>query len=246
LNREKLLSKITEKWPAKVISLLIALVIAVFYRMNTLERRTFIVPLTVIGNEAFIPVSSFSDTARISLRGEAGGIFPILEEDIIAFIDLGKYTKEGTFIVPVQIRKKGSALGVEPIEISVLPADVSLMLEQNITRSIPVYPVFNGVIASGYVLTSQSINPDSITVKGPRTVIENHHGFNTEIININGRFESLSGFTGIINENPLITIYGERMIEYQLTINKILAEPPVLYLTPAVSNDEYEEAEKND
>ena len=241
MNREKLLSRIIEKWPAKVISLIIALIIAVFYRMNTLDTRTFITPLRVIENENFIPVGSFTDNVRISLRGETSGIFPILEDDIIAYIDLGKYSKEGAVKAPVQIRKKGSALGVEPLEISVLPSDISVLLEQNVTRNIPVYPVFLGIIASGYEMTAQSINPGSITAKGPRTVIESHHGFITEAININGRFENLSGFISIKNDNPLIKIFGNMMIEYQCTIQKIVIEKPAENLIPAFDDEEEEQ-----
>lgn len=224
MSNEKLVSKILEKWSVKVISLAAALVIAVLYRMSTLDTRNFSVPIQIETNGFFVPTGSFVDTVRISLRGETTSIYQILEEDVEAFIDLQKYSKEGNYRVPVQIRKKGSSLGVEPLEINVLPIEIPISLEQKISRSIPVFPVYHGTIAFGYVLKEQSMVPDSLTAEGPRTSIENLHGFLTEAIDINGRFENFSLLTNVINVNPRINIITDTMIEYNGIIDPVRRE----------------------
>jgi len=223
INR-KLLLKITEKWPVKVLSIAAAIVISVFYRMNTLETRFFTVPLIIEANETLVPANTLTSALRISLRGESDGIQPILEDDIEAYIDLGRYTNEGTYRVPVQIRKKGSALGVEPLEISVLPIEIPLVLEQNVRRSVPIYPVFQGTIAQGFELTDQQIFPNVVIAEGPRSALENKIEFNTEIIDIDRRFDDFSIRVNIVNDNPLIVIHGDRMIEYRGTISRIVRE----------------------
>jgi len=224
LNNAKFLDKILEKWPVKVISLTAAIILAVFYRMSTLETRSFSVSLLVEANNLFIPSSSFTDTVRVSLRGEADSIHSISEKDIEAYIDLYKYTNEGLYGIPVQIRKKGSALGIKPLEITVLPAEISLTLEQKIVRNIPVYPVFRGTIAHGYELTSQSIIPDSVSAEGPHSILENQYDFLTETIDLEGRYGNFSILIKVINENPLIVIHGNKMIEYRGTIRRITRE----------------------
>jgi YbbR domain-containing protein len=234
-----------EKWPVKIISVAAALIIAVFYRMNTLETRTFLAPLQVETNGMLIPVSSLEDTVKISLRGETNSIYPILEEDIEAFIDLNRYSNEGTYRIPVQIRKKGSALGVVPLEISVLPIEISLLLEKKIRKDIPVFPEFQGAVASGYEIISRSINPESLTVEGPRSSVETQHEFNTEIINLEGRNESFSVLVNIINNNQLITVYGDRMIEYSGVIRKIEIVPPPVSLPQIYELSEIPESEES-
>ena len=224
MNRAKLLAKITEKWPVKVLSLAAALIISIFYRMNTLETRFFTVPLIIESNETLLPASSFASAVRVSLRGEADGIQPILDEDIEAFIDLGRYTNEGFYRVPVQIRKKGSALGVEPLEISVLPVEIPLMLEQKVTRNINVYPVIRGTTAEGFELTNQSLIPGSVVAEGPRGALDSHIGFNTETINLDRRYDDFSIMVNIINDNPLIFIHGNKMLEFRGTVRRIVRE----------------------
>ena len=217
----KFLLKITEKWPAKVLSVAAALIISIFYRVNTLETRSFTVPLVIESNDTLIPISSFTDSVKVSLRGEASGINLILEEEIEAYIDLGKYKSEGLYRIPVQIRKKGNALGVDPLETSVLPVDILIQLDQKITKNIPVFPVFRGTIANGYELTDQSINPVSVSAEGPRGAMESLLEFNTEAIELNGRYEDFSVMVNIVNNNPFITIRGRWMIEYRGKISRI-------------------------
>jgi len=239
LNNEKLLAKILEKWPVKVLSLAAALIIALFYRMNTLDTRSFSVPIQIEANTLFVPTGSFVDTVRISLRGETNGINPILEEDIVAFINLEKYTKEGSYRVPVQIRKKGSALGVEPLEITVLPMEIPLTLEQIVVRTIPVFPAFRGAIAQGYELINQYIIPDSVTAEGPRSALEGRYNFLTETINLEGRHENFSVLINIINDNPLITIHESQMIEYNGIISPFMRETQRFNFIQGYENEDY-------
>jgi len=225
LNSGKLLAKITEKWPAKILSVAAALIITMFYRMNTLEVRTFSIPLRVEGNEMLVPGNFLESTVMVNLRGEPNSIYPIPEGDIEAFIDLGRYTSEGPHRIPVQIRKKGSAIGVEPLEITVVPTEVSVYLEQKIRRSIPVFPVFSGTVAPDYDLTSFSIIPQSVTAEGPRSSINSLYEFTTDAVDLEGRYEDFSVFVNIVNNRQLINLLGNRMVEYRGTIRPIEREP---------------------
>ena len=228
MSSSKLLAKVIEKWPAKALSVAAALVISIFYRMNTLETRFISVPLQIESGESLIPASSYARTVRVSLRGEASGINPILEEDIEAYIDLKKYNGEGAYRIPVQIRKKGSALGVEPLEVSVVPIEITLILEQKAVRNIPVYPVFSGKIAEGYELTGQSILPAEVTAEGPKSALESIYEFLTETILLDGRHENFTVMANIINDNPQIIIHGGRICEYRGTIRSVLREAPMV------------------
>ena len=224
MNNTKLISKLLDKWPVKVLSLAAALLISIFYRMSTLQTRFFTVPLLVETSDTMIPVNSLANAVRISLRGDPDGIQQILEDDIEAYIDLGRYTYEGTYMAPVQIRKKGTSVGIEGLEISVTPIETMVVLEQYIRRSIPIFPVFSGTIAYGYELTDQQIIPEEVIAEGPRSALENKNEFNTEIIDIDRRFENFSVRVNIINNNPLVIIHGDKMIEYRGNINRIIRE----------------------
>jgi YbbR domain-containing protein len=225
MSSRELFVKITEKWPVKILSLAAALLISLFYKMSTLETRSFSPPLHVESTNSLVPASSYPQTVKINLRGEKNNIYQILEEDIEAYIDLSKYTSEDTHKIPVQIRKKGSALGIEPLEITVEPADILIKIENKISRNINIIPSFNGFIAEGYEMTSQSINPSSITAEGPRGKIESISEFNTVPIDLDGRYGNFSILTNIIVNDPLIITHGSNMIEYSASIRQISRGP---------------------
>jgi len=221
MNSRELLVKITEKWPVKILSIAAALLISVLYKMNTLETRFFSAPLRIESANVMVPASSYPQTVKVNLRGEKNSIYPILEEDIEAFIDLGKYSSENSYRIPVQIRKKGSALGIEPLEITVEPVDIYVKLENKISRAVKVSPSFRGFLSEGYEMISQLIIPSSITVEGPRSNVDALQEFDTGIIDLEGRYENFSIMINIINNDPLVVIHGSRMIEYRGTIQKI-------------------------
>ena len=221
MTRSRLFTIITEKWPVKVLSLAAAVIISIFYRMSNLETRFFTVPLSVESSDTLLPANSFPRSVKITARGEAEGIQPILAEDIEAYIDLGRYVNEGVYRVPIQIRKKGTALGVEPLEVSVVPVDIHLLLEQKITRNVSVFPVLRGSVAEGYELTGQSLTPASVMVEGPRSMIDNHIEFNTEAIDLDRRNEDFSVMVNIKNDNPLLFIHGSNILEFRGSISRI-------------------------
>jgi len=224
MNSRELILKITEKWPVKILSIGAALLISMLYKMNTLETRFFSAPLRVESANILIPASSYPQTVKINLRGEKNSIFPILEEDIEAYIDLSRYSSENSYRIPVQIRKKGSALGIEPLEITVEPVDIYIKLENKISRTVKVSPSFRGFITEGYEMTSQLIIPAEITAEGPRSNVEALHEFNTATIDLEGRNQDFSVMVNIINNDPLIVTHGSRMIEYRGTIQKTARE----------------------
>jgi YbbR domain-containing protein len=220
LNSGKLIAKITEKWPAKVLSVAAALLLSVFHRMSLLETRFFSTPLRIETGEGLIPTSSYVQTIRVSMRGEANSIYPILENDIETYIDTSRYLIEGSYKVPVQIRKKGTALGVEPLEISVEPLEISLYLERKLEKTVPIKPVFRGKVADGYVLTDQSMIPANIAAEGPRSVLESVSEFHTEAIDLNGRQRDFSVIVNVIKNDLRIVLPENRAVEYRGIIRR--------------------------
>jgi hypothetical protein len=221
LNSRKILAKIIDKWPAKVLSVAAALVLLMFHRMTTQEIRYFSTVLQIEISDDFIPTGSFTQLVRVNMRGNVNGIYSIIEDDIEAYIDLRRYTTEGWIRVPVQVRKKGSALNVEPLEILVDPMEISLQLERRVSRSIPISPVFQGEIAGGFEIVSYSLTPQTVTVEGPRSSVETLASLNTGTIDMTRRDRNFSLRVNIINNNPLLIVRGSGITEFNCIIQEI-------------------------
>jgi hypothetical protein len=222
LNGRKLLAKAAENWPAKALAIALAIILFVFHRMSTLKDRFFSVPLSIESNGDLIPAGPYPRTVRVRLRGDADSIDPIQEEDVEAYLDLTKYTQEGTYRSPVQVRKNGTALGVEPLEIRVDPMEVSVELDQKIGKSVPLTPNLRGYIESGYELVSYSLSPTQVAVEGPLKIIDGLEELATDFIDLEGRRDDFSVSVRILNRDPLVVIRGDGMADFQGFVKELI------------------------
>jgi len=222
LNPRKLFAKAVENWPAKVLCMGLAIVLFVFHRMSSLEVRFFSVPLNVERRGALMPSSSYPRMIRVSLRGEANSIYPIVEDDIEVYVDMDAFDTPGTYTVPVQWRKKGTALGVEPLQVTVDPVEITLSLDQKISKLVPLTASFRGNVETGYTLTSYSLNPNQIIIDGPAELMGGIFELYTEPIDLDGRRTDFTATVNILNRDPLIVIRGSGTTEFHGNISQII------------------------
>jgi YbbR domain-containing protein len=184
-----------------------------------MTTRPLSVPLSIETDSALVPASAYPRSVRVTLRGEDNGIQSIADSDIEAYVDLTRYTVEGLYSAPVQIRKKESALGIEPLEIVVYPLKISVQLDRKINKALPLAAVITGRVADGFNLISHSISPPEIVVTGPLGLLESVAEIKTEPIDLDGRNSDFSIEVHIANPNPLLVLRGSGIAEFSCFIN---------------------------
>ena len=223
MDGRKIFAKAVENWPAKVLCIGLAIILFIFHQLSTLERRFFSVPLNIEHLGALLPSSSYPRMIRVSLRGEANSIYPILEDDIKAYIDMENYTKPGTYTVPVQWRKEGTAQGVEPLQVTVDPMEITISLDLKISKFVPLTAHLQGKVEDGFVMTSYSLNPTQVIIDGPAELMGSISGLETETVDLDGRSSDFSATVNILNRDPLIVIRGPGTTEFRGNISRIIA-----------------------
>ena len=208
-------------WPAKIISLTAALVLFMFYRINTLEERFFSVPLTVDTPLGLAVANPYPRNVRIRLRGQEETIFPILEEDIDVYADFARIKSEGEFRVPLRVSLGSTALGVTPLEIKVEPSEITLYLEYRMDKSVEIVPVIRGLPAHGYELVQYTVTPSVVDILGPRSQIQALERMMTEEIDATGRSEDFLVRVRIASSNPLVELPGGRSVEFRGIVREV-------------------------
>ena len=224
-----------ENWPAKVLCLGLAMILFIFHRMSNLESRFFSVPLTIEHLNSLMPSVSYPRMIRVTLKGEANSIFPILESDIEAFVEMDKYTSPGTYLVPVQWRKKGTALDVEPLQITVDPPEINFTLDYKISKFVSLVPSFRGQVDSGFTMTSYTLNPTQIIIDGPADLMVNVAELYTEPIDLDGRRSDFSGTVNVMQRDPLVVIRGSGSSVFSGTISRIIPVRNISHVPIAIT-----------
>ncbi len=219
MKSKALFERLIANWPAKILSLTAAIVFFLFNRISTLEERFFTVPIHYEIDDAYVPSSAYIKSARITLRGEGDKVFPILAEDIEVVADFLDHRAEGEFKAPLQIRKKGTALQSESLEIKVEPMEVKLQLERRLLKSLEVVPTLKGFPAQGFELGQYFLTPSSVEVEGPRSRVQNMKSISTEDIDLTGKTQDFTARVRLIQKDAYVTIRGGDVVEFKGVIS---------------------------
>jgi len=215
--------RLLANWPAKVLSLAAALLLFSFYRLNRLEDRYISVPLSVSMNDEYVPSSQYPRTVRATLRGESNALFAIQDDDVRASLDLSGYRAEGKYRAPIQIERKGTALGVDPLEIRTDPSDVAVTMEKRITRVVPVTPSFKGFLEPGYELVSFELIPSEVEVSGPAGSVSHVSDVETDFIQLAGHNADFIVKVRVLKKDSLVSIGGPESVEFRAVVQRSLA-----------------------
>ncbi|MDR2135199.1 MAG: hypothetical protein LBO76_01140 [Treponema sp.] len=215
LNPKRILRAVAENWIPKVLSIALALTIFMIHSLNTLETRFFSTPLIMEMSSHLCPSSPYTRMIRVTLRGDANNIQPIQDDDIEAYIDLIGYESPGRYYVPVKVRKKGTALGVEPLEITLNPVAMNITLDYKQNKYVPLTANIEGNPEPGFDLVSHTLSPAQVILEGPAGLLENVLELYTDVIDLNGRNADFSVTVPILNRDPLLTIRGNGMTEFK-------------------------------
>ncbi|MDA8410169.1 MAG: CdaR family protein [Treponema sp.] len=209
MSKKPLRSRIIADWPAKVLSLVVAILVFSFYRLNRLEDRYISVPLSVTVGDDYAPSSGFPKTVRLTLRGESNALITILEEDLRASVDLSHATGEGLFKAPVLVERRGSALGVDPLEITADPPEIAVDLERRLRKVVPVTPSFRGYLGPGYELSSFTLEPAEEEVSGPASAVEHIIDLSTDPIELSGKTGDFREEVRVFSKDPYVQVQGK-------------------------------------
>ena len=211
-----------KNWPAKVLSIALAILLVVFHRMSTLEERFFSVPLSIERGGPLVPSSPYPRMIRVNLRGEAASIFSIMENDIEVYVDVERLESPGMYTVPVQWRKRNVTQAMEPVQITVDPMEITLALDHRLSRAVPVTASLRGQVDAGHTMLSYSLSPDQVIIDGPAGLISSISEIFTEVIDLGGRRSDFSVTALVVNPDPLMIIRGSGVSEFHASVTQII------------------------
>jgi YbbR domain-containing protein len=215
LKPRRFMEAFLSDWPAKIISLAAAALLFLFYRVNTMDERFFSVPLQVDPPPGLAISKPYPKSARVTLRGKEEAIFSVIEEDIEVYADFGRFQSEGQFRIPIRVARRGSSLNIEPLDIRVEPAEISITLEQRIEKTVALEPVIRGSPPAGYDLVQYTIVPDNVQIAGPRSIVNATETIELEEIDLEGRTEDFTEQVMIVEENALLDYSRERAVVFR-------------------------------
>ncbi len=172
----------------KIASLILAIALWFFVISSGRSGIIMDVPIRFINIPAALEVVDAPKTVSVGIEGQERLLGKLKQNNISAVIDLSKSrTGSAVFSLSRQNIKLPGTLTVTRIS----PQAISLILEERLEKYVPVKPVIIGLPAEGFEIDKIKIAPETVRIKGARSVITRIHTVKTEPIDITGISKNL-------------------------------------------------------
>ncbi len=218
MNTKHLLDKILDKWPAKVICLVIAIFLYFFHQASLIDSKTVVVPLQIIENGIVMHMGNTPKSVSVVVRAEDETIKSLLTSDISASICLDSITEKGTYKLPVNITLSDSLKAYDPFEVRLKEDSVTIDVDKKAIKYIPITPSVVGEVAHGYEIESISMSPSTVEVAGPESVLNATEQIYTTRLNVSNAEINFSTETSYQQLNKLLTVLDEGPFKAEVTI----------------------------
>lgn len=224
MNTKRLLDKILDKWPAKVICLVIAVFLYFFHQASLIASKTVVVPLEIIENGVVMHVGNTPGSVSVVVRAGDETIKSILPNDISASVCLDTITEKGTYKLPVKITLSEGLMAYDPFEVKLKDASVTLDVDRRAIKYVPILPSIVGEVAHGYEIDSISMSPSTVEISGPESVVNATENIYSTRLNVSNAEINFSTETSFQQPNKLISVIDEGPYKAEVTIKPKLME----------------------
>jgi len=162
---------------SNIFTLLLAFSLAVLIWVNALRVEDPIrleilaVPIVFTGepdNSIRLNASAAPETVQVKFEGPDSIVVQTTADDFTATVDLSLIPLNEETLAPVHVQTSVANISL----LTQSPEQITIQLEQLVTRDIPVRLDIRGDVARGHLQGAPLIDPESITVAGPASSVE--------------------------------------------------------------------------
>lgn len=219
MNTQQLVDKIRNKLPQKIICLMLAIFLYIFHQVSLIDKKVFVLPLHVIEDGNVMQLGDCPSNVTVIVRAETDDINSIINTDLKASINLSGITETGRVTVPVSITLDEKLLAYDPLEIRVKPENITLNVDNKITKFVNVRPSISGEVAEGYYISQIDVDPSVVGIIGPKTIVDNINEIHTDAIMVSNAERNFSGEVKYFENTKLIDLPNKGPYKVTLTVD---------------------------
>jgi YbbR domain-containing protein len=201
----------------KVASLVLATALWIFVILSGRTEITMDVPVVYSGLKQQLGMMDSPKKVNISIEGQGSLLKNIRRGEIRAVIDLSK-TKSGRSFFT--LTKENFELPKTLLLTNIDPETISVTIESELRKNIPVKPVIVGRPEKGFTIFEINVVPENIVVEGPKSLVSKIYSVKTEPIDINGLNTDLQYKANLDLENSTIRKKINK-VEVNITVKKL-------------------------
>jgi len=157
-----------------------------------------------------------TEAVTVHVRGSENQISRLQTDEVSAVVDLANAEPGQRSTFPLRTDQVAVPAGAEVMWVD--PAEVTLRLEPSATESLPVNPAVDGEPAPGFIMTGVSVDPQTVTVAGPRSRLALATSVTTEPVSIAGAKGTVTALVDISPTDAELRLREPRAARVTVTI----------------------------
>ena len=186
MKANQFFNKILYNWPIKVCCLIIAIAIYLFHQASLTEKRSFVIPLTIVEEGNVQHTGDYTSTVTVIVRANTEEISSVHSNQLTAYVNLNNISKNGEYNLPVKVKVADEIMAFDPFEVKVKPEYIKIKAESKDFKFIPLEASIVGEPEHGFEIKEINIEPAYVEVVGPESVIENTKKIYLDRIDVTG------------------------------------------------------------
>ncbi|RJQ54803.1 MAG: YbbR-like domain-containing protein [Nitrospiraceae bacterium] len=167
----------------KLASLVLAVTLWFFVILSGRSGTVVEIPVMYVNVPQGLEVTDFPKTLSINVEGQERILKNLKRDEISAVVDLrDAKTGRNFYSLTAENIRLPSTLEATNID----PQTISLTLEKQFKRTVSVQPAIEGLPERGYVILEIRVDPETLVLEGPRSIVSKVHNIKTEPIDISG------------------------------------------------------------
>jgi YbbR domain-containing protein len=171
----------------KVLAIVLASVLWFTVAGEHVVERSLRVPLAVRNLPPNLEiVGDLPEAVDIRVRGSAAQLSRLDAGDVVAMVDLAT-ARTGARLFHLRTDEVRVPYGIDVAQVT--PPSISLSLEKELRRTVPIVPTTDGEPAPGFVVGRISAEPSNVQIIGPESHVRDVAAATTEPVEIDGKNE---------------------------------------------------------
>ncbi|MCL7488882.1 MAG: CdaR family protein [Desulfobulbaceae bacterium] len=225
MKRFKLFRNKPKNWLLKLISLTLAIMLWYFVVGEDQVDINIQVPVEIINLPANLTISNqYKKDIEVAVRGPRSMIQELRNRNITRPVDLAN-AQPGTVVIKNDENSIPLPRGITIQRLQ--PTNITLLLDELLQKRFPITPVTEGEPASGYTLHKIYLDPDHLTISGPRSILEESDELNTYVIDISNLNRSTTLQVHLNLEPDFFDLIGETVVSARIEVHEKMTEQTV-------------------
>jgi len=220
--RAALIRAVTENFFVKALSLLLAVSLWAWLQTEEVVDRPSRAQVSYDLPDGLTPVETLARTLVVTVRGPQGRVRALDGGTLSMDVDLSDAEQGKLSIDFSEHRIDGLPTGLEVVHIS--PPGVELQLDKEMNRIVRVRAAVIGDPAEGWKRRSVIVDPPTVEIQGPQSLVRNIAEVSTDIVDISGLRKPLEKKVALAVDRRTVKAVDKGKVTVNIAIDPVLVD----------------------